>query len=336
MTQPKASDTRIPSMRSLFRMLLVLLALDQLPPMAANAQELIPNGGFEVYTACPTMNSRINDAPPWFNAFTAVPYGPGPTPDLLNSCADGGQADVPVSAYGNLPPVEGEGYAGLVVRMGFSPDFREYMEVPLAEPLVAGVCYRLSLHLSLAGTFSTCTVGGIGAHFAPDPVVQTVQDTLPIVPQLDGLGAFIPENGVWTHVMALYPAEGGERYLVLGNFHDDAHTAVLDLDSTTFALDAYYFVDSVSLVAVPAGCGPLSIPRSTTEIHFAHPNPATDEVYMPDHPTAPYRIINSLGAVMQQGRPLTGIIDVSGLPTGAHVLELHLENPRLRMVLIKE
>ena len=61
--------------------------------------------------------------------------------------------DVPQNAFGHRTPFDGEGYAGIVVYMNTSPQFREYLEVPLSAPLQNGMCYRLSFRIHTHNSF---------------------------------------------------------------------------------------------------------------------------------------------------------------------------------------
>lgn len=242
-----------------------LVVLAVMAAAHAAAQNLVPNGDLEQYTVCPTTQSQIDRAAPWFNAFISVPNGPGPTPDYFNACAAGGMVDVPTNNYGPQDAFSGDAYAGLVTYMLFSPQFREYLQVQLVQPLVAGECYRLSMRMSLAEQFSNATTDGIGAYFSNGMVVQSAWDTLPVVPQIDHLGAYITDSIGWVPVSDIYVAQGGEEYLTLGNFRGNANTGVQDLDPLVFAADSYVFIDSVALQLVHEGCGPLGLPAAHAE-----------------------------------------------------------------------
>lgn len=303
--------------------------------VGTNAQELVPNGGFEQYTLCPAENSRINDATPWFNARLAAPYGPGPSPDLFNACSTVPVVDVPQNAFGHRTPFDGEGYAGIVVYMNTSPQFREYLEVPLSAPLQNGMCYRLSFRMSLAGTFSSATIGGIGAHFAPTVVEQAVWGALPVTPQLDGLGSFLADTLAWLEVSALYEAQGGEQYLMLGNFHDDATTEVLDLDTASFFADTYFYIDAVSLVPVPIACGALGTAPIDAPVRHMYPNPVSDELFLSGAVPVHFRISTLAGHTVKTGTG-TGSITVAELPAGMYFLELFEDDNWVRVPVVKE
>ncbi|MEO8589912.1 MAG: hypothetical protein ABI432_11115 [Flavobacteriales bacterium] len=250
----------------------------------ASAQNLIPNGDLEDYAPCPTSNSQIDRAAPWFNAFVSTPWGPGPTPDYFNECTSLAGIDVPVNNYGVQIAHSGSAYAGFMVYLQYSPDFREYMEVQWTQPLIAGKCYELSLYLSLAETIGNTASGDIGAYFSGVPLVQAVWDTLPVVPQLDHLGGFLADTLDWIHATGVYQAQGGEEYLTIGNFHSDMTTGLLALDTLAMgvAMSSYYFIDDVSLelVKLPpdGGCGTLSVEDPALPAMWWLLDPSGDEL----------------------------------------------------------
>jgi hypothetical protein len=253
---------------------------------AASAQNLVPNGDLEQFAPCPTSNSQIDRAVPWFNAFLSVPYGPGPTPDYFNACTTLAGIDVPANNYGVQAPHSDSAYAGLAVYMQFSADFREYMEVQLTQPLVAGSCYELSMYVSLAERIGNTTASSdIGAYFSATPLIQTIWDTLPVVPQLNHLGGLVSDTLNWILVSDIYQAQGGEEYLTIGNFHSDAVTTTLPVDSPMTmgtSMTAYYFIDDISLALVESpiggGCGPLSIGAPATPPACWLPDPFGDQL----------------------------------------------------------
>ncbi len=232
----------------------------------ASAQNLVPNGDLEFYAPCPTQNSQIDRAPPWFNAFVSVPWGPGPTPDYFNACTTLAGIDVPANNYGVQEPHSGSAYAGFCAYLQFAPNFREYLEVQLTQPLVAGNCYELSFYVTLAETTGNTASGDIGAYLSNAPLIQILWDTLPVVPQLDHLGGFVTDTLDWVHATGIYQAQGGEAYLTIGNFHSDMTTSTLPVDTPLalgVAMSSYYFIDDVSLEPITpptgSGCGTLGV-----------------------------------------------------------------------------
>ena|ERR1700739_5119654 len=68
------------------------------------AQNLVYNGYFEVYSTCPNNISQINYATGWINADS------GSSPDYYNTCASiGSEVDVPYTVFGYQPDCCGGG-----------------------------------------------------------------------------------------------------------------------------------------------------------------------------------------------------------------------------------
>lgn len=246
-----------------------------LPPLGLPAQNLIPNGDFEQYSVCPTTLTQIDRAVPWTNAMPGATNGP--TPDYFNACAASGTLiDVPSNAFGTEPAHSGSGYAGVTTYHWAVADLREYMEIQLTQPLVAGQCYELTLYLSLS-EFSEVATGDMGVYLSDTAIVQTGPGCLPFVPQLDHLGGLVTSTTGWTMGIGLYEAVGGEAYIVIGSFHDDQ-----SMDSLIVAPSptpsSYYYIDDVSLVPVATSCGSVGLGAGALPTMSMFPNPAVDEL----------------------------------------------------------
>ena len=111
--------------------------------VTVNAQNLVPNPSFENYSFCPNAPSEIYLLDNWTNPANT-------TPDFFNSCYVGppfpGQG-VPNNGIGYQPARTGEGYVGMVVH-GTGSTVREYLQVLLPQPLIAGECYYVEMHIS--------------------------------------------------------------------------------------------------------------------------------------------------------------------------------------------
>src|ERR1043166_7746227 len=86
---------------------------DTMPPVfgcASPLPNLVPNPGFENYSACPSSASQICSAAPWFQPTTDG------TSDFFHTCAlpniPAVFAGVPDNLYGSQVPHSGQGYAG--------------------------------------------------------------------------------------------------------------------------------------------------------------------------------------------------------------------------------
>lgn len=290
---------------------------------ALTAQNLVPNGDFEQYSECPWSLTQIYFAPPWLNGNPGAIQGA--TSDFFHSCAQGGNPDVPTNIFGSQLAHSGEGYAGLATYVEDNPQFREYMQVQFSAPLTVGQCYTLTLYLSLAEGYSSHATG-VGAYFSVASVAQTGDTGLWLNPQLDQLGGLVTETDGWVQVSGTYEAGGGEQYLVLGNFHDDANTTTLLVDSTLPWHRSYYYIDDVSIVPSDLPCGPLSLSEATSPALALFPVPATNELHVRTNARGKVSLTvhNAAGQVVLL-RTFTGQVElqVGHLPVGIYSCELH-------------
>lgn len=214
------------------------------------AQNLVPNNGFDIYSACPTASSMVTLTPPWFE-----PNGANAHPDYMNGCFIGGTG-MPSNFYGYQQAVSDSGYYGMIAYYNGS-EVREYMSVQLTSALVAGVVYDVGFYVSFADNF-IWAVDHFGAFLSVGPVTGNGYFAMSsYTPQVDnGSGNLITDTANWTHISGLYTAIGGENYITVGNFYDDVNTQTLMAYPNNTLGWAYYYVDDVSVV-----------PDSTTGVH---------------------------------------------------------------------
>ncbi|MDA9774255.1 gliding motility-associated C-terminal domain-containing protein [Saprospiraceae bacterium] len=206
--------------------LLILLT----PTLWLSAQNLVPNANFEEFSACPINHSQIANAEGWLNP------GPG-SADYYHTC---GVPDyhVPDNVLGYQFSSTGSAYGGITTILENST-FREYMQILLSSPTVAGHCYELTL------VFSACDMGGDSNNLgllltngaptmmigqSPQLIKTTVQD----------------DQDLWHTINMQYVSPGGETHLTVGNFNDNASTDYVPGDGPTGTF-AYYYIDSVAV-----------------------------------------------------------------------------------------
>jgi gliding motility-associated-like protein len=225
----------------LHRYLLVLLGVLHCA-FYSFGQNLVPNPGFEDQLHCP---NGFNDlvAPPWYD-----PH-PVATSDYYHTCASPATVGIPINYVGNQPAHSGNAYAGIVLH-GVDAFWREYLQAPLLEPLVAGQMYHISLYVSLADN-----------HCAIRPLGVLVTESLPVfdeillfnifaTPQLVNESGYLNDDENWVLLEGCFVAAGGESWITIGNF-TPSWVEVMDPDCQhppSLDLHAYYYVDDVALV----------------------------------------------------------------------------------------
>jgi len=196
---------------------------------------LVQNPGFETPTSLCGNTTDIqlyNSQSPVANWFGTDNYpGAGSSPDYFSSCA--GSTNTP-----NLPCLNGTGRVGIFTKTSFALG-REYVQSQLTSPLIAGKTYCYSMivksRVGAAGNIlSICD--GIGAWFHNQGLIniQTMNggnqfigsgSTINASPQVENpAGNLIGATCVT--VTGTFCALGGESWIVIGNFRDDANTTI--------------------------------------------------------------------------------------------------------------
>ena len=173
---------------------------------------------------------------------------------------------------------------------------REYIMAETDYPLEAGKVYHMEywvkpVSVDIVGI--SFAIDQIGALFTADVPVHDEQNIFPHTPQVDNGGTILNDLSQWTKVSGCFVAEGGERYVTIGNFQRDEDTATLPLPGAAQPSLAYYLLDAVSLIEVEYP----SLPNDTTicngdsyEIQLEHPTAeylwsdgSTGNSYIVDH-----------------------------------------------------
>lgn len=243
--------------------IIILLAA----PLRSVAQNLVVNPSFETITTCPLGPSELDKAVPWRDPFQNLLGDTCSTSDVYNSCNPFGglSVGVPNNILGSQDARTGEGYAGIIVYEGFvllgcqplfGSGWREYLHGSLTQPMAAGETYCVEFHVSLADNVKFASPN-IGVYLSATPVnvsCATINGSsvLPFTPQLEYGGPEVTNTGEWVRLQWNYTATGGERYIVIGNFRDDATTAYTCVNEAAFNPYAYYYIDDVSVE--PGAC----------------------------------------------------------------------------------
>ena len=226
------------------------------------AQNLISNGGFEEFIECPVSLSSGNaiGVSGW-----QVPTSSG-SPDYFNECGILPLVQVPQNLFGFQQAYEGSGYIGLY-NYGNS-GYREYIQIELDTPLEAGCKYYAQMFVSLADSLATCGTDQLGMFFskaAPnnfEPFYAGILlngDDTPFMPQVSNPTELLLSNYTsWEKISNTFIAEGGERYLTIGNFSPNEEVMVPNNCSAAWQTPvttpdqpvSYYYIDDVSIAKV--------------------------------------------------------------------------------------
>ena len=226
----------------------------------AQPGNLVENPSFEFRPDCDFSNNPPDESPPWYNPT-------GSTPDVFHECAvlledpcpypenvflDPWGFGVPINVVGCQDPRSGIGYAGVFFYHPNTLDFdyREYLGIPLTEPLQTGETYLVRFYVSLAER-SVWAVDAFQVYFSSDSLsVPETLGFLDLPAQLTHQeGAFVADKEGWTEISWEYVANGTEAYMYIGNFQPNAEVDLfyalpdsIDMEDHT---SGYYYIDDV-------------------------------------------------------------------------------------------
>ncbi|HTB07474.1 MAG TPA: T9SS type A sorting domain-containing protein [Bacteroidia bacterium] len=210
------------------------------------AQNLVPNYSFENKLQCPT-------SPDEFAAYVSLwEGGGGGGPSYYTQCVGDSIVNTPSNAYGYQYARTGVSYAGIYTFVKTVINERSYIQDSLTSPLVAGTKYFLTFYVSLADNYKYAC-NNIEAYFSDSALVYNNWDVKSyLIPQVtnDTLYNPLKDTTDWIKVAGSFVAKGGEKYIIIGNFKDDAHSDTIPVksnrgDTLMNWANAYYFIDDV-------------------------------------------------------------------------------------------
>ena len=218
----------------------------------ANTQQynIVPNPSFENYIKCPSVyeNSQVHN---WYMPTNS-------TPNYINICDLNNCSGVPYNCGGNgnnyQYPRTGNAYMLCVYFLKLPPQYplvRGYHQVKLTQPLQSGHCYYAGYYINLCnGQDMACNNAGLlfTNNAAYVDTVATPFGVLNATPQILSYGnPIIKDTLNWVKISGVYVANGGEEYITLGNFFNDANT-IIDSFNTKPIKRIAYSIDDVFVI----------------------------------------------------------------------------------------
>ncbi|MGE0638524.1 MAG: OmpA family protein [Bacteroidia bacterium] len=217
----------------------------------AEAQNLVPNPGFEEYITCPKeTGKRQTNLISWTQPTAGAL-------DYFNRCSS--TAGVPLNTFGKQEPKNGDACIGLTL---FHEKHRAYAQTELKQPLIAGNTYNVEFSVSLSEK-SKYAIGNIGAYFSAAKLENKSDGVLECFETFDDRGtkqviaglckpqlrnpssSFISDTEEWITISGSFKARGGEKYIIIGNFYTSDGTKAMDMDGKN--PNAYYYIDDVAV-----------------------------------------------------------------------------------------
>lgn len=227
---------------------------------AFSQQNLVPNGDFEDYITCPSIDPPyhyVDRANHWFMPTLG-------SSDYYNVCSDYFDStlgyyffSVPQNYIGFQEARSGYGYAGYyAVNSQLNDNYHEYLSVKLNKPLEKGHLYRLTYYISLAELalgISTPLqfIDHSGAFLSNEAL--NIDNWLRIneQPQVQSKSSiFLNDSTGWQKIEGTFIAEGSEKFLTIGCFLRFENISYNYLSEESPYVLAYYYVDDVSLIEI--------------------------------------------------------------------------------------
>ena len=283
---------------------------------------LVNNSSFEENSVCPgeltysIENGKIN--------FCSNPNGG--SPNYYNSCTiiPASPFQVPLNFLGYQLPKTGNAYIGLDIwDKGYFVS--EYIQIKLAENLKQNHHYAFECYLSRAEK-SRYSISNFGIYFAIDSVYYAPFEILPLAPQIvNSPNNLLADTTEWMPVTGTFLANGGERFIILGNFNDSTQsldTIYQYYGSANHRDLAYYYIDDVSLIDLDST---LAVKENEAMGQVqVFPNPASIVLYIKlKAPQQQYSITDTKGNIVLQNlisKQEQLQIDITELPSGFYVI----------------
>ena len=209
-------------------------------------KNLVPNPGFELFnTNCSNITINLLSQATIWNAPVIKPktvYG------YFNACASQTCCGVPFNTLGHSFQYAhtGNAYIGINSIEKLNTNLRDYIQTKLWDSLRANHCYYIEFFINKhdAWIYANNNMGLL----IGDTAIMSYQNIYAAAnPQIQLYGnPIITDTMNWVKVGGVYTAHGGEQYITLGNFKDDAHTDTIRFQKIGNTGGSYY-IDDVSV-----------------------------------------------------------------------------------------
>ncbi len=158
-------------------------------------------------------------------------------------------------------------------------------------------------------------------YFTETHTYIATTDYLNFTPQINNT-TLITDTANWTLISGQYIANGGEQYIIIGNFFPDSLTDTVAVNPSQYFSEAYYFVDDVSVI----DCTDAGVNEIEEADFKLFPNPAKNELNLSaNYKVLSTKIYNVIGEVVYNTINTQTKIDISNLPRGLYFIELETD-----------
>jgi gliding motility-associated-like protein len=208
---------------------------------------LVPNPSFEDTLYCPNGLADFTAVENWTNPTLA-------TPDYFNECDIINSVGVPNNYYGYQTAHSGKAYVGIGSAFGsIDSNYREYIQIKLLDSLIANKTYHLAFFINKSDSANLC-ISNFGIALSSNLIGGPFSTVINFTPQITSPnGLFLTDNLNWIKIEANYQALGGEYYMTVGYFGDDANADTIscsNISNTNLSRYSYYYLDDFSLIEI--------------------------------------------------------------------------------------
>lgn len=209
---------------------------------------IVPNPGYELYSGTPlgwfyTGRDFTRVLKYWESPTAASPDVYGPNVFVPSQWKEQG--------FGESQPAAGKTMIGITVYGcgGGKPHCREYVQIRLSEPLVAGQRYAVEyMTKPLEGSIR---IKNVGVAFSVDRIHKSLDDRIALIPKIQPTGILHSETGAWQRISGEFFASDPAEFLILGNFFPDVETEFILSEHGESLQFAYYYLDEVVVTKLP-------------------------------------------------------------------------------------
>lgn len=240
-------------MKSLVQIFILVLF-----PNLGETQNLITNPSFEEIDSCYGQPAGIGfDVFEWSNCIGwSCPIGS--SSDLWCENPVVGTSGPPnIVGLGYQQPRTGENMAGILENGGLIISYREFVQNELIQSLEANMLYSLSFYHSPLKV--DCSINELGVLALTNKMNNTSDlDLSHLTPNgVSDVNQFTGDTSAWNYCEIIFKANGGEKFIVIGNFKDSTNATYAEPCDTSFwnglsYAGNYFFLDDFTLEKIPS------------------------------------------------------------------------------------
>lgn len=273
-----------------------------------------------------------------FPSFWSLPTSN--SPDYHHPARNDNRFSTPSNFAGFQNPKSNLGYFGLLTYKISANSVREYIQGQLKYNLIQDSTYCFEIYLSLADSMTYTIKNSLGVFFSISKVDSShlVHQLLQFSPQIEFIDSVHFTDKVnWVKYSASYKAQGGESYIVIGNFRPDSLLDTLKIIGSSQSVyeGTYYYIDNIWLShcdSVPDSL--VSLREQSLNLGLSvYPNPFEDRVTVKSksNQNLSFQMYNTLGQsvvalsgveVRQHGPTNTYQINTKNIPEGLYWLRV--------------